>query len=111
MNRKQRLKRLPKIQYDERGLSPPMTMKQFVEATGACYETMMIKWELVGAIKSHCEAHKISQRKLASMVPGLTQDRVSHFFNYGTSGGITIDKLIEIAAALGIKFKLVRKAA
>ncbi len=111
MNRKARSKRLPKIQYDERGLSPPMTFKDFVEVTGGCYETLLIKWELVGAIKAHCKAHKISQRKLASMVPGLSQDRVSHFFNYGTSGGITIDKLIEISAALNIKFKLVRKAA
>ena len=111
MSRNTKHKRLPKIQYDEKGLSPPMTMKEFVESFGGCYETLQIKWELVDTIKAHCKAHKISQRKLASMVPGLSQDRVSHFFNYGTSGGITIDKLIEIAAALNIKFKLVRKAA
>ena len=100
-----------KITFDDKGLSPPMTVKELMELFGHDYDVLVMKWEIVAEIKAHCHEHKISQRKLASMVPGLTQDRVSDFYRLPTGGGITIDKLLKIASALDIKFKLVRAAA
>jgi predicted XRE-type DNA-binding protein len=54
--------------------------------------------------------HKVSQRKLASMVDGLSQDRVSKIFS-GQVGHMTIDKLIEILSALEISVTVKAKAA
>ncbi|MBK7961206.1 MAG: hypothetical protein IPK04_08325, partial [Bdellovibrionales bacterium] len=45
---------------------------------------------------------KITQRQLARLVPGLSQDRVSKIFN-GHLGHMSIDKLVEINSALKIK--------
>ncbi|MBI3017886.1 MAG: helix-turn-helix transcriptional regulator [Deltaproteobacteria bacterium] len=61
-------------------------------------------------IRDYCKEHKISQRKLAKMVPGLTQDRVSKIFS-GLVGHMTVDKLLAILSALQIKVSLVTKKA
>ena len=65
---------------------------------------------LVTKIKAHCEKNKISQRALAKLVPGLTQDRISKIFN-DRIGGMTIDKLIQILSALDIKVNISLKKA
>jgi predicted XRE-type DNA-binding protein len=65
---------------------------------------------LVTKIKAHCEKNKISQRSLAKLVPGLTQDRISKIFN-DRIGGMTIDKLIQILSALDIKVNISLKKA
>jgi len=80
------------------------------EDWGIDYQVFKIKSELVDTIKSYCREHSISQRKLASMVPGLTQDRVSKILS-GQVGHMTIDKLIEILSALRIKVAIKAKAA
>ena len=87
-----------------------VTLREFAEEIGINHETLKIKKKLVGRIKSHCEENNISQRALARMVPGLTQDRVSRIFN-GMVGGMTIDKLIQILSALKIKASLSLKKA
>ncbi|RME14178.1 MAG: hypothetical protein D6797_09465 [Bdellovibrio sp.] len=61
-----------------------------------------MKAKLIDKIKSECERRKISQRKLASLVPVLTHDRVSKIFN-GQVGHMTVDKLIEILSHLNIR--------
>ena len=66
--------------------------------------------ELVDTIKDYCKRHEISQRKLAAMVPGLTQDRVSKIFS-GQVGTMTVDKIIQIMTALDIKVRITAKAA
>lgn len=68
-------------------------------------EVLRVKRELIGKIKAHCERLTVSQRKLASMVPGLTQDRVSKIFS-GDHGHMTIDKLVEIIATLNLKIEV-----
>ena len=68
-------------------------------------EVLRIKRELIEVIKAHCEKHEFTQRELASMVPGLTQDRVSKIFS-GNYGHMTIDKLIEIAWTLGFSTEI-----
>ncbi len=66
--------------------------------------------ELVDTMKKHCEKYNISQRKLASIVEGLTQDRVSKVFS-GQVGHMTIDKLVQILSALDYQIKIKAKAA
>lgn len=66
------------------------------------YQVFKVKISLIETIKNHCHDHSISQRKLASLVPGLSQDRVSKIFS-GQVGHMTIDKLIEISSVLKIK--------
>jgi predicted XRE-type DNA-binding protein len=77
---------------------------------GIDYQVFKIKSELIDAIKEYCHDHQVSQRKLAAMVPGLTQDRVSKIFS-GLVGHMTIDKLVEITSALKIKVAVKTKAA
>lgn len=77
---------------------------------GINYEVLQIKAELASSLKKHCQKHKISQRALAKMVPGLTQDRVSKVFS-GMVGHMTIDKLVEIHSALGLSVTVKCKAA
>lgn len=90
---------------------PPMTMREFAERSGISYEAVRMHIELTDAIKVHCRKHGLSQRKLAGMVPGLTQDRVSDFFRFTTSG-ISLEKLLEIASVLKLKIRFsVRPAA
>jgi predicted XRE-type DNA-binding protein len=88
-----------------------MTIKELAEDSGINYEVFKIKQKLVAKIKAHCEKNKISQRALAKLVPGLSQDRISKIFN-DRIGGMTIDKLIQILSALDIKVNVsVKKAA
>ncbi|MFM8314540.1 MAG: XRE family transcriptional regulator [Deltaproteobacteria bacterium] len=82
--------------------SKAQTLEEVAKDWGIDYQAFTIKSELIDIIKTTCEEQGISQRKLASMVPGLTQDRVSKIFS-GQVGHMTIDKLITIASALEIK--------
>ncbi|MBI2522543.1 MAG: XRE family transcriptional regulator [Bdellovibrio sp.] len=88
----------------------PQSIEELAKDWGIDYQVFRIKSGLIDTIKRHCETCKISQRKLASMVEGLTQDRVSKIFS-GQVGHMTIDKLIEILSALEIKVALKAKAA
>lgn len=76
---------------------------------GINYQTIVIKSELVYKIKEHCIKKEISQRQLAKIVPGLTQDRVSKIFS-GQIGHMTIDKLITILTVLGYEIQLETKS-
>ena len=86
------------------------TLKSLARDWGIDYQTYRIKAELTDIIRSYCEDRGISQRKLAKMVVGLTQDRVSKIFS-GQVGHMTLDKLVAIMSALGMKVTLVSKAA
>jgi len=59
---------------------------------------------LVKVIRSYCEENSVSQKKLASLVPGLTQYRVSKIFT-GQVGHMTIDKMILILSVLKLILK------
>lgn len=85
-------------------------LKELAEESGINYQVFRIKRELVKIIKSHCDKEKVSQRALAKIVPGLTQDRISKIFN-GQVGRMTIDKLIQILDCLNIKLKITSKKA
>ncbi len=86
------------------------TLEELAKDWGIDYQVFKIKSDLVDTIKQHCAEHSISQRKLASLVPGLTQDRVSKIFS-GQVGHMTIDKLVEILTALKIRVAVKAKAA
>lgn len=88
----------------------PQTLEEVANDWGIDYQVFKIKSELIDTIKEYCDDHGVSQRKLASMVPGLTQDRVSKIFS-GQVGHMTIDKLVEILSALKIKVAVKAKAA
>jgi predicted XRE-type DNA-binding protein len=88
----------------------PQTLDEVAKDWGIDYQVFKIKTQLVETIKHYCEKHKVSQRKLASMVDGLSQDRVSKIFS-GQVGHMTIDKLIEILSALEISVSVKAKAA
>ena len=88
----------------------PQTLKELAKDWGIDYQTYQIKSELIDVIRSYCLEHGISQRKLAKMVVGLTQDRVSKIFS-GQVGHMTIDKLVAIITALGLKISFNTKAA
>ena len=77
---------------------------------GIDYQTFKIKSELINVLKEYCEENQISQRKLAQMVPGLSQDRISKIFS-GQVGHMTIDKLVAILSTLRIKVLVSTKAA
>ena len=74
------------------------------------YQVFEIKTSLINSIKKYCAEHSISQRKLASMVPGLSQDRISKIFT-GQVGHMTIDKLVEISSVLKIRIRFKVNAA
>ena len=88
----------------------PQTIQEVAKDWGIDYQVFKIKSDLINTIKSYCEGHEISQRKLASMVPGLSQDRISKIFS-GHVGHMTIDKLIEILSVLKFKVAVTAKAA
>lgn len=88
----------------------PQTLEEVAGDWGIDYQVFKIKSELIKTIKHYCDEHEVSQRKLAAMVPGLTQDRVSKIFS-GQVGHMTIDKLIEILSALKFKVAVKAKAA
>ena len=88
------------------------SLKGLAKEVGVNYETIVIKSQLIEEIKTYCKKKKVSQRQLAKLVPGLSQDRISKIFN-GQIGHMTIDKLITILAALNytVKIKATHKAA
>lgn len=86
------------------------SLEEVAKDWGIDYQVFKIKSELIEAIRECCEDKEISQRKLAALVPGLTQDRVSKIFS-GQVGHMTIDKLVEIMSALKIKVAMRAKAA
>jgi predicted XRE-type DNA-binding protein len=88
----------------------PQSLESLASNWGIDFQVFKIKFDLIDAIKEYCSDHHVSQRKLASMFPGLTQDRVSKIFS-GQVGHMTIDKLVEIRSALKIKVALRTKAA
>lgn len=88
----------------------PQSLEELASDWGIDYQVFRIKTDLIEMIKSYCEEHGVSQRKLAVQVPGLTQDRVSKIFS-GQVGHMTIDKLVEITSALKIKVALRAKSA
>lgn len=77
-------------------------LKGLAEVMGVDYQLIQVKSKFIEKIKIECKKNSISQRKLASMVPGLTHDRISKIFN-GQIGHMTVDKLIEILSCLGVK--------
>jgi len=85
------------------------SLEKLANELGIDYQTIVIKSELVDKIKEHCIKKKISQRQLAKIVPGLTQDRVSKIFS-GQIGHMTIDKLITILTVLGYEIQLETKS-
>lgn len=88
----------------------PQSIEELASDWGVDYQVFKIKSQLIETIKNYCEKNKISQRKLASIVDGLSQDRVSKIFS-GQVGHMTIDKLIEILSALEINITFKVKAA
>ncbi len=82
-----------------------ISLRELAESWGINYEVCRIKSELIENIKHCCKKEKISQRALAKMVPGLSQDRVSKIFN-DQIGHMTIDKLVQILSVLKIKVSM-----
>lgn len=87
-----------------------ISIQEFAQEAEINYEVLKIKQKLVAKIKKHCAKNEISQRSLAKLVPGLTQDRVSKLFN-DRIGGMTIDKLIQILSTLNIQVNVSLKNA
>jgi len=85
------------------------SLEKLANELGIDYQTIIIKSKLVDKIKEHSIKKKISQRQLAKIVPGLTQDRVSKIFS-GQIGHMTIDKLITILTVLGYEVQLETKS-
>ncbi len=85
-------------------------LEELANTWGIDYQVFQIKSELIEMVKKTCDKHKISQRKLAAMVPGLSQDRVSKIFS-GQVGHMSIEKLVEILSALNIKVAVRTRAA
>ena len=85
-------------------------LKSLASDWGIDYQTFIIKMKLIDTIKEHCEKHHISQRKLAGLVEGLSQDRISKIFS-GQVGHMTIDKLIQILSVLDYQIIIQAKAA
>jgi predicted XRE-type DNA-binding protein len=88
----------------------PQSLAELAKDWGIDYQTFKIKSELIDVLKKYCQENEISQRKLASMVPGLSQDRISKIFS-GQVGHMTIDKLVAILSTLKIKVSVSAKAA
>jgi len=85
----------------------PQSLESVASDWGIDYQVYLLKTKLIDKIKKICEENEISQRKLAKMVDGLSQDRISKIFT-GQVGHMTLDKLVEILSALKVKvdFKL-----
>jgi len=86
------------------------TLEEVAKDWGIDYQVFKIKSDLINTIREYCDNHEVSQRKLASMVQGLSQDRVSKIFS-GQVGHMTIDKLVEILSVLKFKVAVKAKAA
>ena len=78
---------------------------QLSKLWGVVYQVIKVKSDLIEAIKDHCHKKKISQRQLAALVPGLSQDRVSKIFT-GQISHMSIDKLVEIHSALKLRVSI-----
>jgi predicted XRE-type DNA-binding protein len=85
----------------------PQSLYSVASDWGIDYQVYLLKTKLIDKIKKICEENEISQRKLAKMVDGLSQDRISKIFT-GQVGHMTLDKLVEILSVLKVKvdFKL-----
>lgn len=85
----------------------PQSLESVASDWGIDYQVYLLKTKLINKIKKICEENEISQRKLAKMVDGLSQDRISKIFTCQV-GHMTLDKLVEILSALKVKvdFKL-----
>jgi predicted XRE-type DNA-binding protein len=86
------------------------SLEELAEEWGIDYQVFKIKIYLIDVIKKYCKTHSITQKKLASMVPGLTQDRISKIFS-GQPGHMTIDMLVKILTVLEYKIQIKAKAA
>lgn len=80
----------------------PQSIESVALDWGINYQVLVLKTKLIDKIKEICEENEISQRKLAKMVDGLSQDRISKIFT-GQVGHMTLDKLVEILSALKVK--------
>ena len=85
-------------------------LEEVAKDWGIDYQVFKIKSELINTIRKYCDDYGVSQRKLASLVPGLSQDRISKIFS-GQVGHMTIDKLVEILSVLKFKVAIKAKAA
>lgn len=83
-------------------------LKGFAEMMGVDHQLVQLKAKLIDKIQTECQSRGLSQRKLASLVPGLTHDRISKIFN-GQVGHMTVDKLIEILSHLDIQANITFK--
>lgn len=77
-------------------------LKKLAKHLGLDFQVVKVKSGLIELIREQCQQRKITQRQLARLVPGLSQDRVSKIFN-GHLSHMSIDKLVEINSALKIK--------
>jgi predicted XRE-type DNA-binding protein len=85
-------------------------LEEVAKDWGIDYQVFKIKSNLIKTIRDYCEENEVSQRKLAAMVAGLSQDRISKIFS-GQVGHMTIDKLVEILSVLKFKVAVKAKAA
>ncbi len=88
----------------------PQSLESVAADWGIDYQVFILKTKLIDKIKIICKENSISQRKLAKMVDGLSQDRISKIFT-GQAGHMTLDKLVEILSALNVKVELKLKEA
>ena len=86
------------------------SVDELAEEWGIDYQVFKMKIYLIGVIKDYCKINSITQKKLASMVPGLTQDRISKIFS-DQPGHMTIDMLVKILTALEYKIEIKAKTA
>ena len=94
----------------KKGKLVPQSIEEMAKEWGIDYQVFKIKNQMIETIKNYCQKHNVSQRKLAGMVGGLSQDRISKIFS-GQVGHMTIDKLVEILSALEINIVIKAKAA
>lgn len=87
----------------------PQSLDELAADWGIDLQVFKIKNFLIDTIRNHCSKNQISQKKLAAMVPGLTQDRVSKIFS-GQVGHMTIDKLVGIMSVLEYEITIKAKA-
>jgi len=86
------------------------SIEELAEEWGIDYQVFSLKMYLIDVIKKYCKDNSITQKELASMVKGLTQDRISKIFS-GQAGHMTIDMLVKILSILEYKIEIKAKAA
>lgn len=87
-----------------------LSIEELANEWGIDYQVFKLKLYLIDVIKKYCKDNSITQKKLAAMVPGLTQDRISKIFS-GQPGHMTIDMLVKILTVLEYKIEIKAKAA